>query len=258
MFQIPIQPILVYLLILIRVTLFMAFLPVFSDLLAPTRVRMLLAMGIAMVFAPVANVNLHAFPQTLPAMLMLMAPEAALGMAFGLVGRLGFAAVQFGGEIMGEQIGFGMANLMDPSQNREVPVVAEFFYIVSLLLFFVTNAYQAFFAALGRSFELVPPGAIHLSRDLTMLLCSKVSEMFLIGVQMSLPIVAAIFTTNVAMGMVSKGVPQLNVFVESFSVRIILGLALLSIIAGFLVRIMNGMFDDLTRSLGAVLGTMAK
>ncbi|MBN1865678.1 flagellar biosynthetic protein FliR [Candidatus Sumerlaeota bacterium] len=256
MIQIPLLPILAYILVFMRVLFFVAFLPVFGELFVPVRVRVLLAAAIALVFAPVAAVDVRVFPESLAGMMALMLPEVALGMAFGLIGRLAFAAVQFGGQVIGEQIGFGMANLVDPSQMREVPIVAEMLYVVSLLVFFSSNAHHAFFAALARSFELAPPGFVRWSSDLTLFLSVKTGQMFVIGVQMSLPIVAAIFASNVAMGMVAKGVPQLNVFIESFPVRIILGLILLTLAAGFLVRIMTQGFDTLSRDLGEILRMM--
>lgn len=260
MFQIPIQPVLLFLLVLIRVLFFFAFMPVFGEVFTPVRVRMLVGVTVAFVFTPLlAPSAATAFPQSVGQFLYVLAPEALLGMACGLVGRILFAAFQFAGQIMGEEIGFGMAAAVDPAQAAgQIPIVAETMYIVSLMIFFAVDAHHFFFAALARSFEQAPPGALGFSTGLAQFFTEKASRMFFIAVQMSLPVLVVSFVTNIAMGMVAKAVPQLNVFMESFPIRIIVGLVVLGSIMVFVVKMMTGLFAGLPADLSRILGLMAR
>jgi len=218
MLQIPIQPILVFLLVLIRVLFFFFFMPVFGEVFTPIRVRILLSATVAFVLTPLLSTSAAiSFPQSIGQFLFIMAPEALLGMAFGLVGSILFGTVQFAGQIMGEEIGFGMAAVVDPAQTGgQIPIVAEVLYITALILFFAVDAHHFFLRALAQSFEQAPPGALGYSQNVALFLSQKASRMFFLAVQMSLPIIVVIFLTNMAMGMVAKAVPQINVFLESF------------------------------------------
>jgi len=253
MFTVPFELILTFVLVLIRVLLFFALMPVFGDPFTPVRVRALLACAAAFVFAPLVPHHATALPATIPQFVALMLPEAALGVAFGLVGRILFGAVQFAGQLMGEQIGFGLGSKIDPTQTTQIPVVAQMLFLASLLLFFLTNAHHFFFGALARSFELAPPGSLGLPGELAAFFVERTSAMFVTAVQLSLPIVAATFIVDVALGMIAKGVPQLSVFIESFPIRIMVGLFLISVISAFLVEMIVGLFGDLHEHLLALL-----
>ena len=256
--EIPLSPVLMFLLAFLRVLFFLSFLPIFGDLFTPLRVRILLAATAAFVFAPLLAPGVAVLPSTFGEFFALMASEALLGMALGFVGRVLFGAVQFAGGIMGEQIGFNMAGVMDPSQGTQVPIMAEILYIFALLLFFTSNSHHLFFGALARSFDQAPPGFLALTTDLAAFFSQKVSTMIWIAVQMSLPIIALIFAANVAMGMVAKAVPQLNVFLESFPIRIMAGLFLLAGTTGLLARHIAGMFSNSKADLLQVLSILAK
>ncbi|MFP4381248.1 MAG: flagellar biosynthetic protein FliR [Candidatus Sumerlaeia bacterium] len=249
MFSIPIEPLLVGILVMIRVAMFFAFMPVFGDIFVPIRVRMLLALAVTIIIAPLLfDVSLM-FPTTVAGFVTMMLPEALLGMAFGLVGRIAFGIVQFGGNVIGEQVGFHMAQTVDPSQGQQVPVMAQTFFISALLVFFSINGHHIFFRALALSFEEAPPGHLGFSFQLHDFFREQGARMFEIAVQLALPIIAVVFMINAAMGMLAKAVPQIQVFFESFILRIVLGLFVISMIFGFLVRKMLEIFSYLQPDL---------
>jgi flagellar biosynthetic protein FliR len=173
------------------------------------------------------------------------------------VGRIAFGAIQYAGQIMGLEIGFDMAQQMDPTQTMQMPVVAQLLFICSLLVFFVSNAHHFFFEALARSFDSVPPGSIRFSANgMADFFTQQGARMFLIAVQLSLPIIAVIFVVNVAMGMLAKGVPQIQAFYERFSVCVIVGLFMMSVLTGLLVRGISGVLAHLEDDLRALLGIL--
>jgi hypothetical protein len=119
---------------------FFAFLPIYGDAFAPNRVRILIALVVALLFAPLVEVSPSVFPQTLWQLLGFLWPEALLGLSLGFVGRLFFAAVQFAGSVMGHELGFQMADVIDPTQQARIPVLGQMLFIGSLLVFLGSTA----------------------------------------------------------------------------------------------------------------------
>ena len=254
MFVLPIEPVLVFILIFVRALLLLAFLPVYGEVFTPVRARVLLAGALSVVMAPLVDLDLSLFPTSLPEFFILMLPEALLGFSLGLVGRLLFAAMQFGGTIIGKEIGFQFANMIDPSQTVQIPVVGQLMYVASLLVFLAVRGDHQFFLAFERSFQLAPPGFFDRPENLHIFFNRRATEMFVVAVQLAMPIVASIFVVNVGMGMMAKGVPQMHVFMESFPIKILLGLMLLSVVASFMIRIMV----DRTMAMGADLQNLLR
>jgi flagellar biosynthetic protein FliR len=253
MFSIPVEPLFVGILVMVRVSLFLSFMPVFGDVFVPVRVRLALGLAITLVLTPLLYRTPLTFPFTIAGFLVVLLPEALLGMAFGLVGRILFAIFQYTGNIIGEQLGFHMAQTIDPSQEQQVTVMAQLLFICALLVFFGVDAHHLFFHALSVSFAELPPGSLGFSFHLHDFFREQGARMFYLAVQMSLPIIAVIFVVNAGMGMLAKAVPQIQVFFESFIVRIIIGLFMLSAVIGFIVNQMVEVFGRLWPDLETLI-----
>ncbi len=253
MFSIPIEPILGFFLVFARVGFFFAFLPIYGDAFAPNRVRILIALVVALLFAPLVEVSPSVFPQTLWQLLGFLWPEALLGLSLGFVGRLFFAAVQFAGSVMGHELGFQMADVIDPTQQARIPVLGQMLFIGSLLVFLGVNGDHLFFQALAQSFRVAPLGELGTPEALGGFFSQSATRMFVIAVKLSLPIIAAIFVVNVGMGMLGRAVPSINIFVERFPLAILLGFLVLSLISGFFVHLVTNQLgvvrDELTTLL---------
>lgn len=257
MFSLPMEPVLAFLLVFVRVTLFLTLLPVYGEAFTPVSVRALLGMAVALVLTPVVHVSVAVFPQSVLDFVLLMLPEAFVGFLLGMVGRLLFGAVQFAGMLIGNDLGFNMANVVNPDQSQ-IPVMGEFLYVCALLLFFAVHGDHAFFLALERSFHVAPPGAVHMPLGVAAFFNGQATAMFVVGVQLSLPIMAVAFVVNVGMGMLVKALPQLNVFMESFPVRIIVGLFLLGTVANLIARLIVDRMQALGPDLEALVGLLGR
>jgi flagellar biosynthetic protein FliR len=253
MFSIPIEPVLGFFLVFARVGFFFAFLPIYGDAFAPNRIRILLSLVVALLFAPLVEVNLAVFPQTVWDLAGFLLPEALLGLSLGFVGRLFFAAVQFAGSVMGHELGFQMADILDPTQQARIPVLGQMLFIGSLLVFLGINGDHLFFQALAQSFRVAPLGELSIPDRLGAFFSQSTSRMFVIAVKLSMPIIAAIFVTNVGMGMLGKAVPSINVFVERFPIAILLGFFVLSVVSGFFVQLVVDQLGVVRDELTAVL-----
>lgn len=242
--------------VLIRVSFIIFFMPLIGDAYTPVRIRLLFALALTGVLLPVVQIDPALLPQTPMQVLFALFPEFLLGLTLGLTARLVFAAVQFAGQLAGEQIGFGIANVIDPTQSAEISIVAQTWFLFSLLFFLAIDGHHIFISAILRSFELVPLFAAQMPADLLHLMNRSVAEMFAIGILCAAPVLAAMLITNMAMGLVAKAVPQVNIFIESFPIRIALGLLIMGVTFTALGSLLAKQFTRMDHNLEAVLQLM--
>lgn len=215
--------------ILIRVSLIITFLPVLGEDFSPRQTRALMALALTACLVPVVDVDLSTMPTSVWGVAMAVVPEFMLGAIIGLIARMVFAGVQLAGQAAGEQIGFGIANVIDPTNSQQISITAQIYYIFALLIFLTLNGHHILLGAMVRSFETVPLFSFHFSQESFNLLMNEAANMFVIGVLVSAPILAAMLLANLCLGLVSKAVPQINIFIESFPIRIALGLFIMGL-----------------------------
>lgn len=235
------------LLIWIRVMGLFTTAPVWSNRQIPVQVRVALSFAIGLL--------LHGLiPQAPPAAsLVQLIPmafrELLVGMLIGFVVAVAFAAFQFAGELLDINIGFTMMNVLDPVTNTQAPLLGNFLYILALLIFFVINGHHMLFQALVDSYRAVPVDAAVLTTALADHLVQSGAQLFVIGLQVAIPILAALLLTAVALGIINRTVPQMNVFVMGLPVQMFVGVALLAIILPLYVAalraVFGGLFDDI-------------
>lgn len=246
-------PVLVWLMVFLRTGFLMAFFPLFGDDFVPLRIRIVLAAVLAFVLAPVVPLSPDKFPVTTLAMLAMVASEALLGFSVGLVGRGLFAIVQFSGQIGGEQMGFGIVNSIDPTGSHQIAVVAEMQYLLSVLLFVAAGLHHVFLSVMAQSFNVLEPGQAIMSGEVAHFFVQFGRTLFSLTVQFAMPVILVIFVINLAMAMIGRAVPQVNVFIESFPLRIIGGLFVLMCTLGLLARLWLQMFGTMEGSISDLL-----
>jgi flagellar biosynthesis protein FliR len=198
--------------------------PGFGSLAIPARVKVALAFLIAVLLAAAVQPSA---PLVLSwAMPLLVVEQVAVGLAIGFAMRLTLGAMAFAGDLVGLQMGFGFAGLIDIQSQFQVPVMSDFFNLVGLLLFLCLNGHLILLGVLAKSFTLVPiaPGAgITLPGWQT--LAAAGSLLFEMGVWLALPVVAILAAAHLAVALVSRVAPQINLMSVGFSVFIWVGLA---------------------------------
>ena len=198
--------------------------PGFSSTAVPARVKVALAFVIAAVLAPVIQ---HSAPLTLSvAAVVLVFEQIAVGLALGFAMQLTLAAMAFAGDFVGVQMGFGFAGLLDAQNRFEVPVMADLFGLVGLLLFLSLNGHLILIGVLVKSFEVVP---ISPEAGVTVqgwhALASAGALLFQMGVWLALPVVAILLAAQLAMALLSRVAPQINLMSVGFSVLMWVGIA---------------------------------
>jgi len=237
-----------FVLVLVRVGACFAALPVLSGRGTPIMVKTLVVVAMSFVLFPMIKMD-HPVTESLSADPFLFAAgmlmELFLGMLIGLGARLIFAGVQTGAEMMGIQMGFGVANLFDPTLNEQVALIAQLQTLMAALIFFVVNGHHTLVRAAVHSFDLIPPLSFYPSGPVTSHLIRMGSEMFILGLKISIPVTVVLLLTNVALGILSRVVPQINVLFFSFPLTISIGLlmvgASLSLTAGLIENRVNAL-----------------
>ena len=213
----------VFALVLVRVAFFVGFLPILGSRMVPLMVKAATALVLALIMTPLA-LGKAKVPQDVWAFLLAAAPEALLGMALAFFVRLIFAGVQFGGQLLGFQMGFGVANVIDPATGVQAPVLSQLAYLLALLLFLLFDMHHFFLWGLGESFKALPLGALRVEPSLFDFLVRQGEVVFSLGLKLMAPALAILLLIQIALGIVTRFVPQINVMIVSFPLTIGVGL----------------------------------
>ena len=184
---------------------------------------------------------------------MAVAKEMLVGFLIGTVAMLMFAGIQLAGQVIDIQMGLGMVNIIDPLTSTQVSVMGQYFYLVATLVFLAVDGHHLLLRALSDSFELVPLGTAHLSAPVAVLINSKASAMFLVSFRVGAPVIGALFLTNLALGILARTVPQMNVFIVGMPLNVAVGLLVSAISMGFYAYVLQGIFGGLHRDLAVLL-----
>jgi len=251
---------LIFLLVLVRMTGLFFLAPVFAHASIPAQVKAWFAFAATLVVYPI--VSQIAVPVSVPGdvweFALVIARELLVGLVVGYAALLVFAAAQYAGELIDTQIGFGMANLVDPSYGAQVTVIGQIHFLVATMVYLAVNGHHFLVGALVRSYNMVPMGQAALTPDLFRLIVMRFSELFKIAVRMALPAVACLLITEMALGVLARAVPQMNVLMVGFPLKIGVGLAILVLAAPGFVSYVHTVVGRLQEAIVMILGAMGR
>jgi len=207
-----------------RIGAMFAAVPIFSARSVPVRIRILLAFFIAWVLAPVIP-KLPVIDLISAEAVLISVYQVLIGLAMGFILQMVFSAFVIAGQSIAMAMGLGFASMIDPQNGVQVPVVSQAFLIMVTLVFLALNGHLLLIEVLAESFQRLPVGPFVISHDGLWQLVSWGSNMFVGGMLVALPAVAALLLVNLAFGVTSRAAPQLNIFAVGFPVMIMVGLA---------------------------------
>lgn len=247
----------VFMLVLMRVTIFIFMFPIFSSNVFPTTLRLGLALLLTLVFYTVVPVDLSRFPEDVISTGLLIVGELLIGLTLGLCLRAFFAAVQLAGQVIGFQIGFAMINVMDPQTGSNVSIMDQIGYWVCVVVFIILNGHHIIIMSLVDSFELVPMGVFMNHSALLSQVLDVSANLFALSIKIGAPVIVALTFVNVGFGLIAKFAPQMNVMIVAFPVKIAGGLFLFGFtlqVIGLVTRDYLGPFRKLMLSLLFYMG----
>lgn len=217
-----------------------------APILASRHIKPQMKVGLAASVALVAFPNLpmpEKFPEEPRGFILAILTQVVVGLAIGFVSYLVMAAAQFGGEMMDIQMGLSVAASMDPSSGGTSKLLMRLNFYVAMLLYLGVDGHHMLLKALFHSFKVIPVTEFQVSGRLILQFISHTEEIFLIGLQIAAPPLSALFITQVAMGLLAKVAPQMNVFMLSFPMNIAIGLMLFSIGLPMIQRLLLHRFE---------------
>lgn len=222
--------ILVCALVFSRVGAMVMSLPAIGEAIIPPRARLMLALGLTLVMVPVVGSLYPPAAATHPLMLGgLIGSEVITGLAIGLMLRMVLSAVQVAGNLIATQTGLAFAQTFDASQGTQSALVSMFLSLLAVTLIFATETHHFLIAGIQHSFTLFPPGKLPPPGDMARLAIDIVSGLFLTGVQMSAPFLVFGLILYGASGIVSRMMPQLQIFFLAMPLNILAGFVILAL-----------------------------
>lgn len=245
-----VDPLQIYLvaLVFVRVSALLLTAPLFRGKNVPSMVKVGLALLVALLLRPSLLLP-PALPATTWELTSLLAREAAIGISMGFMVQLFFFAVAVAGQLIDTEMGFHMANVLDPLSDSQLPLIGNLFSMLCILLYLSLHGHLLLLRAVADSFRLLPLGAFSLPLN-SRLIINACVRLLTLAVQIALPVIGASLFTSLMFGIMAKSVPQMNIFVVGMPLKIVL----LSIV---LVVSLPGLVYFMEESLGDVFLQLA-
>lgn len=223
--------------------------PIFTSKSIPLLFNFGLALAASIILFPL--LDLKAFPvlTSLGSLAIGAIGEILIGITIGMTVNLIFIGLQIAGQISGYQMGLAIAQVMDPADGEQVPLLAQFFQLFAFLTFLTINAHHWFLMALADSFHLVPPFGFKISGSLIEQLIQIAGNMFVIAIKVGAPVIAALLLASIAFGLIARTVPQMNVFFVAMPLKIIIGLLFIGFSLPYLSSFLKAIFSNLGNTI---------
>lgn len=236
---------------LTRVLAFLATATPFDNRALPAQVKLVLGLAITVAL----TASLPPGPALPPGSwlgLAVLAKEVLIGVSMGFAMRLAFVALEVGGELISFQMGLSFATLYDPQSGGQTGVISNLLVLLATLAFLALNGHLAMLEALAKSFALLPVGAA-LPTNGWLAILNSVGTILGLGLLLALPLLAALILTNVALGILTRAAPQLNIFSVGFPISMFTGFAMLILATNHLLPSFQQIFDLGFSSINAFL-----
>jgi flagellar biosynthesis protein FliR len=253
-FQINPTEIGIFLAILLRLSLCLFMIPIFSSAHVPAMIKGFTSLGLSVMLYFIVRESVAPLPTDPYPLVWVAIGEIMLGVLLSLAVLLLFSAFQLAGELISFQMGFGFAMAADPQNGASVMVLSRWFQITATLMLFSLNGHHMILKAIVESFRTIPMGAFTASDAAFTKLMFLASQLFVIGLKVAAPIMLAMLLTQVGMGLMAKFSPQVNLLATTAPLTIMMGFALL----GLGATIWGAAMESYLVKLGPVLMNVAK
>ena len=252
----------IFLLILVRLLGFFIIMPIFTGANIPAIIRMAFAVAFAyMIF--IADLYQEApifFNDDIIAFFWIGVTEFLLGFLMAYVVYIIFSLLYLVGQLLDSAVGFDMVNVLDPSATIQVPVIGNLLYLMAIVILIITGGLHLILGAVFGSFYHVPLGTVVFFGDATLFwhMISLIVSAFYFGIQLAAPVVGATLIINMAIGMLVKTVPQMNMFVVGIPMRLFMALIILFFVLPVFVTIYYTLFRDAHQGVWDIITFFAR
>jgi flagellar biosynthesis protein FliR len=238
-----------FILVFVRMTALFVVAPMFGRRNIPTYFKIGFSFLLALILINTTQLPTVDFYDSIYKYAALIIMEFIVGITIGYISYLVFTAIYMAGQLIDMQVGFGMVNVIDPISNIQIPVTSNLYYMICMLIFMASNGHHLLIEALFNSYKTIPLGGAVFNTSLLNDLIRVFGSLFVIGFKISAPVVTAILVTDIALGVLSKTVPQLNVFVVGMPLKIALGLGVVLLTMGLFGSIVETLINGMNSEM---------
>lgn len=246
-------------LIFCRMTSFLVVVPLFSSRNVPSMFKIGLALFLTLIVTAAQGTS-QLVPMDAQYVLLIIR-EIIVGLLLGFIAYLFFTAVQIAGSFIDMQIGLGMANVIDPMTGTSVPMMGNLKYMLAMLLLLSFNGHHFMLQGIMNSYEWIPLSnnlfAQLYGGQITEFLVKTFSSVFALSMQLAAPVVAAMFLTDLGLGLLTRVAPQFNIFVVGVPLKIIIGFFLIALLMPELIGLFHQLFDRMFEAMQKLLNLVA-
>ncbi len=235
--EIYVSQFVLFLLIFARVMSMIVVAPVVSHQAVPIQVKIALGLFVALVLQPLVAAMHPVIDQNLAGLVLMALKEVAVGLLLGFAAGLILLGALIAGELISLDLGMSLAEVLDPDSGVQNTVLSQFLWLVMMLVFLLLNGHHFVFQALRMSFDTVGIGQFAISGILSDRLVAMSAMVFVVGLKLAAPVIVASFIVNVALGVLARVTPQINVFILNFQVKIGIGFVILMTAAPMMVYV---------------------
>lgn len=239
-----------FLLTFARVGTMMMLLPGIGEMTVPSRVRLTMALVLTAILFPAHEAAYRIDLNSLGPVFIMLFQELMVGAILGMTARLAVSALQIAGSVVAQQMGLGFVTAIDPTQGQQGMLVGNFLTVLGVTLIFATDMHHLVIAALNDSYRIFQPGEMPLVGDVAKHITEVVTTAFRIGIQLAAPFLVFGLLFNLGLGVLSRLMPQMQVFFIGLPLSIMLGLLLLLLVIGSMmgtfVGYIEGVLGELT------------
>lgn len=242
-----------FLLLVARLSGFLTVAPFFGSRNIQPSLRFFLALLLGLTFVPLFPVARFPAPPDLVSSALLLLREVILGLVLGYAAGVVFSAFTVAGQILDLQVGFGIVNVFDPQSGVQVPLLGNLLYLLALIILLSIDGHHLLLQALWASWQAVPPAGAWNAPHLLWQIVRATTVMFVAGIEIAAPVLVALFLADLALGVVARTMPQLNIFVVGLPLKSVLGLGLLALSLPTLGALVRVLLTEVQNSLAAIL-----
>ncbi len=253
-----VRDVICFMMVLSRVGGIFAAIPVFGGHGVSLRIKIFTVFMITLVCFPLLSVAAPQVPSDAFTLALLALSEVMIGLSLGFITQVIFAGVEFSGQIIGMQMGLTISQIIDPTRGTQIQMMSVIQTLFATLAFLSLNIHHLFIRAIMDSFKVLPLGGWHLNGELVHFLVTRTADIFIIGVRLAAPVMVALLLANVALGIMARAFPQMNIFMISLPLHIGLGLIILGMTLTMFFHVLQVSFGQLAGYIDTLYRLMAK
>jgi flagellar biosynthetic protein FliR len=223
-----------FLLVLVRASTLFLMLPIFGARDVPAPAKVGFGFLLTIMVMPMLRAGTPVIPQDWGGYALALLSEIGTGLIIGFAASLIFEGASLAGELIGMQMGFGMAQVFNPAAERSIALIGQLYFLMASFVFFAVNGHHWLVAAFWRSFRHVPVGALAVSPVIVARIVELASQIFMVAFILAIPIWGILAMVDLVLAIISQSMPQLQVLFLGMPIKILIGLATIMVSMGLI------------------------